>query len=334
MIGVSTGIQAQIPTPIVARLDPTERNPYGYTLKTNITVEGKVPLVIQLHGASGGDKLATEMNPGENVGLAQSGYSYVFVKPVCPDRWTADKLDLTIESIITDYAAIIDRNRVYIFGHSMGGYGSWLYCLKYGTKIAAMMSSEGGFIGNTGPISNYDFKHFKTLPIWAFHNKDDGTVPIKKAQELIDAVWTVGGIPKFTFYETGKHSDHYNDMMTGEPLDWLFSQSLVERSPGFEQYQVLNFTAAELNNSEVSGAEADADKDGVKNLVEYATGKNPRVATTGAGPVIELKGNQLTLTFRRLKDPVDVTYQPEVSSDLINWNRDLHGMLWVGAEGK
>jgi hypothetical protein len=92
------------------------------------------------------------------------------------------------------------------------------------------------------------------------------------------------------------------------------------KSPGFSQYQVLNFTPTEQNNPAVSGPAADADGDGVPNLIEYATGRDARVANIGDAPFVELKSNHLTLTYNRLIAAADVTYQPEVSADLVTWN--------------
>jgi hypothetical protein len=92
------------------------------------------------------------------------------------------------------------------------------------------------------------------------------------------------------------------------------------KPPGFSQYQVLNFTPTEQNNPAVSGPNADPDGDGVPNLCEYATGKDARVAHTSDAPVVTQNAGHLTLTYTQLKAAVDVTYQPEVSADLVTWN--------------
>lgn len=239
LVGMAVGLKAQVventkiaETGAVVRVEPGQtKSPYGYVLKMNLEGQTKVPLLISLHGAGGGKNGVKGMGLGEESTLSEKKYSYVLVKPVCPGRWTAEKLDRMIESLKKDYAAVIDTNRIYIYGHSMGGYGSWLYCIFHGDKIAAMMSSEGGFIQGTGPISQFDFKHFKTLPVWVFQNTGDKTVPFKYAKELVDAAKAAGGNPKFTVFEMDGHKSHMPEMMQKETLDWLFSQSLEKRKP-------------------------------------------------------------------------------------------------------
>lgn len=194
-------------------------SPYGYVLKMNLKGQKKVPLLISLHGAGGGKNGVKGMTLGEEQSLSETEFSYVFLKPVCQGRWTAEELDKMIESIKMDYAESIDSNRIYIYGQSMGGYGSWLYCISHGNKIAAMMSSEGGFIQNTGPVSKYNFEHFKTLPVWVFHNKDDKTVPLNFAMELVDSAKAVGGEPKLSLFDTGGHKSRVPDMMKKEVLE-------------------------------------------------------------------------------------------------------------------
>ena len=63
---------------------------------------------------------------------------------------------------------------------------------------------------------------------------------------------------------------------------------------------------------------ADADSDGMPNLLEYALGQNPLLATSRAQPIVGVAGGRLTLTFTR--SAADVTYRVESSTDLIRWN--------------
>ena len=70
---------------------------------------------------------------------------------------------------------------------------------------------------------------------------------------------------------------------------------------------------------------ADSDHDGFSNLLEYALKMNPRVPDSVSGPAVgvsDLIGGQryLTLTFRRLLPPRDVTYAVEVSDTLAGWD--------------
>lgn len=81
-------------------------------------------------------------------------------------------------------------------------------------------------------------------------------------------------------------------------------------------YQALHFTAAEILNPAVSGPLADADGDGVVNLLEYAQGGNPRLAETASEPSSGLADGRLTLTYVRRTDALDLTYVVEHASSL------------------
>lgn len=215
---------------IVVPLEKTSA-PYGYKLKEYIKPgdkNKKVPLLIFLHGAGGVNKGAARMGMQEDGNLSKSKYSCILVKPASNGLWEADKLDAFIDIIKKQYPNI-DSDRIYIMGHSMGGYGSWLYCIFHGDKIAAMIASSGGFIRNTGPISKYNFKFFKNLPVQVFHNKDDKTVPVKYAEELVNAAKKAGGSPIFNLYDSGGHKYQVDKVLSKDVLKWLFSQSLKNR---------------------------------------------------------------------------------------------------------
>jgi hypothetical protein len=79
------------------------------------------------------------------------------------------------------------------------------------------------------------------------------------------------------------------------------------------------FTAPEIADSNVSGPLIDGDDDGLNNLLEYAFKLSPHTSTTTGLPVASIIADKLTLSFRRWKNAIDLTYAVEVSGDLINW---------------
>ncbi len=81
-------------------------------------------------------------------------------------------------------------------------------------------------------------------------------------------------------------------------------------------YQALHFTAAELLNPAISGPLADADGDGMVNLLEYARGGNPRLAETVSGPASGLVGGALSMTYVRRTDALDLVYVVEHATGL------------------
>ena len=88
----------------------------------------------------------------------------------------------------------------------------------------------------------------------------------------------------------------------------------------FAAWQQQYFTPAQLAAPLVSGPAADANGDGTKNIVAYASDLSPWASAASALPTSQITGGYLTLTFTRRKSPADVTYTIKVSGDLANWN--------------
>jgi len=62
---------------------------------------------------------------------------------------------------------------------------------------------------------------------------------------------------------------------------------------------------------------ADADGDGVVNLIEFALGSEPTDSASVAIPTVQVAGLRLQLTFQRARS--EVTYTVEASGDLVTW---------------
>jgi hypothetical protein len=83
-----------------------------------------------------------------------------------------------------------------------------------------------------------------------------------------------------------------------------------------------HFSLAELDTNLLAGDDDDPDGDGLPNLIERAFNLNPRVAeasysSTGYPALgFDEVAQKLTLTFRRLRAPSDVTYTVEATSNL------------------
>jgi hypothetical protein len=69
----------------------------------------------------------------------------------------------------------------------------------------------------------------------------------------------------------------------------------------FDTWRFAHFTQAELENAEVSGANADPDEDGASNLVERAFCGDPKTPGTTAPPVAVVENGRLELTYARAK---------------------------------
>src|SRR5690606_26438945 len=84
-----------------------------------------------------------------------------------------------------------------------------------------------------------------------------------------------------------------------------------------------HFNPQELEIPEISGETADPNGNGVPNLMEYALNRDPRAPGRDGLPepgTVELEGERfLTLTYSRPAGVQDDIYEPEVSTNLRDW---------------
>lgn len=102
------------------------------------------------------------------------------------------------------------------------------------------------------------------------------------------------------------------------------------------QWRRLHFDATQLSNPAISGMLADADKDGVGNLLEYGVGSDPLDPADGPGLVefIEevVAGVKFpAVRFNRLKQDFDpaLQIQLEIATDNFNWRIDPEDSVQV-----
>jgi predicted peptidase len=80
----------------------------------------------------------------------------------------------------------IDKDRYYIYGISMGGYGTYGVIQKNPDMFAAGYSECGGPNIEIAPV-------IASLPFWIFHGSADPVVPVQPDRDLYRAVLDYGG---------------------------------------------------------------------------------------------------------------------------------------------
>jgi predicted peptidase len=175
-----------------------------------------VPLVLFLHGK--GDKL-TRMERG---GLPKQverkkDQPFILVAPECPGRgWSPRDLAPLLDDVTSTYR--VDKDRVYVTGLSMGGFGTWSLAAAYPDRFAAIIPICGG--GNPTAA-----RKIKDLPIWVFHGVKDDIVPIARSVAMVNALEKAGakGV-KFTKYPEAKHDSWSETYRNPKVWEWLLSQ--------------------------------------------------------------------------------------------------------------
>jgi hypothetical protein len=100
--------------------------------------------------------------------------------------------------------------------------------------------------------------------------------------------------------------------------------SLTMIGTPFGAWQSRYFNAAQLSSANISGDTATPAGDGITNLMKYALNLNPWLngaqGLPQSGSVAVSGSNYLSLTYTKVIAATDVTYTPQVSSDLKTWN--------------
>jgi alpha-tubulin suppressor-like RCC1 family protein len=111
----------------------------------------------------------------------------------------------------------------------------------------------------------------------------------------------------------------------------------VERSfvitASFGSWRLAQFTEVELLDATVSGPAAVFGQDGLPNLVKYALGLDPKVNATDGLPEVTTSASDWVYTYTRPSSVTDVTYEVEVSTDLVTWTTEgvVHGRAEAGS---
>ena len=183
------------------------------------------PLVLFLHGAGerGGElELVKKHGLPKRVEQGEE-FPFVMIAPQCPlgEWWNVFALEALIEQIAREER--IDRDRIYLTGLSMGGFGTWALAIRHPERYAAILPICGGGERQLARV-------LRDVPIWAFHGDSDEVVPVERSQEMIDAIKKAGGSPRLTVYPGVKHDSWTATYENPEIYEWLLSHRLSDRA--------------------------------------------------------------------------------------------------------
>jgi predicted peptidase len=182
------------------------------------------PLMLFLHGAGerGDDLNAVKVHGPPKLIEAGKEFPFIVVAPQCPATkwWEPLELRALLDEIETKYK--VDKDRIYLTGLSMGGYGSWNLLAEQPMRFAAVVPICGG--GDPEKV-----KLFADVPIWVFHGGKDNVVPLKGSEAMVEALKKKGSDVKFTIYPETGHDSWVQAYDDPKLYEWLLEQ---KRSKG------------------------------------------------------------------------------------------------------
>lgn len=159
------------------------------------------PLVVALHGM-GGDENSMFDGYGKELTPDANKYGFIVVAPKGRDqasmyRGTAeqDVLDVMAE-VERDYK--VDKSRVYLMGHSMGGYGTWSIAMDHPELFAALGPISGG--GSTEGMVK-----IRNIPQYVTHGDNDKTVNVSSSRTMVAAGKKAGANITYVEVPGGSH---------------------------------------------------------------------------------------------------------------------------------
>ena len=119
----------------------------------------------------------------------------------------------------------------------------------------------------------------------------------------------------------------------GSVTSLLATLTISTGATGFAAWQATNFTTEQLADPDISGANAAPAGDGVANLVKYALGLSP---FTPADPLqltsLAFTNGAWALVYHRPADITDIVYDPQTSTDLLNWTNGGISLQLLGVD--
>jgi predicted peptidase len=151
---------------------------------------------------------------------------FIVVSPQCPRRssWSSPEQVAVLKALLDEITEKyrVDESRVYLTGLSMGGYGTWALASTYPERFAAIAPICGGGQPRMA-------RRLRGVPIWVFHGAKDGTVPLARSEEMVEAVKKAGGSVEFTVYPEAKHDSWTVTYDNPKLYDWLLSHTNSDR---------------------------------------------------------------------------------------------------------
>lgn len=216
---------------------------YRLFVPQDYTPNRAYPLVLFHHGAggSGSDNLSNLEGPCPLEWVSpkrQAKDPCIIVAPQIPLGGPGSKENgfpgfekmkahiQTIQEIVDglEEEFVIDTDREYVTGLSMGGECTWMSIIERPDRFAAAVPiCAASWFAGVDAAERAD--KFAGFPLWIFHGDADSVVPVDLSRKIVQALRDAGGNPKYTEYPGVDHDSWTAAYRDPELIEWLFDQS-------------------------------------------------------------------------------------------------------------
>ena len=184
---------------------------YWLNLPAGFPKEGQsFPLIVGLHGSGWlGHKISFVR--GKDAGGQTFG-----VVPIDEEGpWQLDFLNAYLDEL--EALLPVDRDRVYLEGHSLGAMATWEWALSNPERFAAVSPRDG--IGEP-----YRAIRLRNVPAWVVHGEKDDVIYPACAEQMITAMRATGGTAKYSLLPNAPHNIP-PDFDQASVVKWYLQQS-------------------------------------------------------------------------------------------------------------
>jgi poly(3-hydroxybutyrate) depolymerase len=307
------------------------------------------PVILFLHGSGerGSEGMdETQIGLPQAIRLHPDRWPFVVVMPQVPfshHHWTdPDMMQMALAALEADTKEFHgDRDRTYLTGLSLGGYGVYEIARNNPHRFAALVPVSGGVFWSYKPerwreSATLPAEYARAIgrtPVWIFHGSDDPVVSAKQSVLMYDALKANGGNVRFWEYAGWKHNVWDKAYGVPELPRWLLAHRLstdTKLVAAAEEVIVpLHPVPAKINPDIYDAYVGDYEDSGTVQSTVYRQGDR-LFSRNRIGESTELLPESATTFFYPSGSATRLTFEKDSDGDVkgIRFRDDRHEEFW------
>jgi predicted peptidase len=166
------------------------------------------PFILFMHGAGeDGTNNTSQINVNIDNLLAEAKLRGAFLyAPQTTNNWSSATLTTNVMTMVgqAETTQNVDPHRLYVTGLSNGGGGVWNVASRYPGVFAAALPIAG-----VTPASDFSAVRLVNEPVWAFHARNDPTVPVSVSHNIVNSILSADHQPLPSYPSASSTADFF-----------------------------------------------------------------------------------------------------------------------------